>query len=122
MTRLLIGAVLVVACGAVAAAPVPKERKKPVPKLEGTTWSGDGVTAPTTYTFAKGGVLVYTYLGNTYSNGTWKQTGAKVYWETNNRFAEFEGTVSGAVMAGEAWNVAGGRWKLKMKRDPDRPE
>jgi opacity protein-like surface antigen len=119
MSRLLAGVVLVAACAVAAAAPVPKERKKPVPQLEGTTWSGDGVVAPTTYTFARGGVLVYSYNGQTYTSGSWKQTGVKIYWETNKRYAEFEGTVTGNEMAGKAWNVAGGRWDLKMKRDPN---
>ncbi len=74
---------------------------------------------PTTYTFARGGVLVYSYNGQTYTSGSWKQTGVTIYWETNKRYAEFEGTVTGNEMAGKAWNVAGGRWDLKMKRDPN---
>jgi hypothetical protein len=37
MVRYLFGVALVVACGVAAAAPVPKEREKPVPQLEGTT-------------------------------------------------------------------------------------
>ena len=39
--------------------------------------------------------------------------------EAKERYAEFEGTVTGNEMAGKAWNVAGGRWDLKMKRDPN---
>jgi opacity protein-like surface antigen len=120
MPRLLPALALLVAGAAAAAAPVPKEKKPPAPKLEGTTWSGDGVVAPTTYTFEKDGTLVYSYNGQTYTSGSWKQEGARVYWETNNRYCEFEGTVKGSEMAGKAWNVTGGKWELKMKRDPDK--
>jgi hypothetical protein len=119
MSRVLSTVVLLAACVAAAAAPVPKEKKPPAPKLEGTTWSGDGVVAPTTYTFEKGGTLTYRYNGETHTAGSWKQEGARVYWETNNKYCEFEGTVKGAEMTGKAWNVTGAKWELKIRRDPD---
>jgi hypothetical protein len=121
MSRILLVAVLAVAPALTAAAPVPKERKPRVPKLEGTTWSGDGVVAPTTYTFAEGGGLIYSYNGQTYTAGSWRQQGDTIYWETNNKYCEFEGRVKGDEMSGKAWNVAGGKWELKMKREPDKP-
>ena len=75
MRVVLVGVVLAV--GSAVAAPVPRavvQRERL--GVEGTVWAGDGVTAPTTYSFEKGGVLVYAYNGATYRNGTWKQDGA----------------------------------------------
>lgn len=86
-----------------------------IPKLEGTTWMGDGVVAPTTYFFDKGGVLQYSYNGNTYRSGSWKQEGDAVYWESNNKYCEFKGKIDGTEISGRAWNIRGGKWALKFK-------
>lgn len=91
-----------------------------IPKLEGTTWMGDGVVAPTTYMFDKNGVLQYSYNGNTYRNGTWKQDGEALYWECNNKYCEFKGKIEGVEIAGRAWNVRGGKWALKFKMENPR--
>ena len=63
-------------------------------------------------------MLVYAYNGVTYRNGTWKQEGAEVYWETNNKYCEFRGTVRDGVLTGKAWNQAGGTWQLTITRQP----
>jgi hypothetical protein len=119
MARTLALAVLLTQSAVPApAAPVPKGFPA-VPRLEGTAWEGDGVVAPTTYRFEKDGVLVYTYNGTTYRNGTWKQDGKKVYWECNNRYCEYDGTVERDELRVRAWNVAGGRWELVIKRRKD---
>jgi hypothetical protein len=98
------------------AAPVPKEILKKAENLEGTTWSGDGVVAPTVYTFNKGGGLTYSYQGAIHTAGTWKQDGNKIYWESNNRYCEFDGTFENGTMTGKARNVANGKWDLKMTK------
>ena len=98
------------------AAPVPKEILKKFEDLEGTTWSGDGVVAPTVYIFLKGGVLSYSYNGATHTAGSWKQDGNKIYWETNNKYCEFDGTFENGAMTGKAHNVANGKWDLKMTK------
>ena len=100
----------------VLAAPVPKELLKKVPDLEGTMWSGDGVVAPTVYTFNKGGGLTFSYGTETHTTGSWKQDGRTVYWETCNRYCEFDGTFDHASMSGKAHNVTGGKWDLKMSK------
>jgi len=109
------GLLCLILAGPAAAAPVPKECRNSAPKLEGTTWEGDGVVAPTTYRFGPGGALTYSYNGRTYTTGTWKQDGPRVYWECNNRYCEYEGTVKRDGMTVRAWNVAGGTWELKIK-------
>ena len=99
---------------AAVAAPVPKEVRNGAERLEGTTWSGDGVVAPTVYTFNAGGGLTYSYNGATHTVGTWKQDGNKIYWETNGKFCEFDGTFESGAMTGKARNRPGGVWDLKM--------
>ncbi len=101
---------------AASAAPVPKEILKKSENLDGTTWSGDGVVAPTVYTFNKGGGLAYSYGGATHTAGTWKQDGNKIYWESNGKYCEFDGTFENGTMTGKAHNVAGGKWDLKMTK------
>jgi hypothetical protein len=111
-------ACLLLCTGALSAsvpAPEPVRTVSLIPKLEGTTWSGDGVVAPTTYFFDKNGVLQYSYNGNTYRNGTWKQEGESLYWESNQKYCEFKGKIEAAEIVGNAWNVRGGKWVLKFK-------
>ena len=100
---------------AVPAAPIPREVKH-FQKIEGTTWSGDGVVAPTVYTFEKGGVLTFSYNGTTHNTGSWKEDGNVVYWETCNKYCEFDGTFTNTEMSGKAHNVTNGKWDLKMKK------
>ena len=98
------------------AAPVPKELLRVAESLEGTTWSGDGVVAPTEYVFLKGGGFSYSYKGATHTAGSWKQDGNKIYWECNNKYCEFDGTIENGVMTGKAHNQPGGKWDLKMTK------
>ena len=84
--------------------------------LDDTAWFGDGIVAPTRYVFNADGTLTYTYNGNTWRNGTWKQDSAKITWECNNKFCEFEGTLDGDEITGKAWNVASYRGELKFSR------
>ncbi|MBL8800236.1 MAG: hypothetical protein JNM56_40520 [Planctomycetia bacterium] len=102
--------------GLAAAIPLPEEAFiRPVMSLEGTTWAGDGAVAPTVYFFEKEGVLSYSYNGNHYRNGTWKQDGSALYFECNNKFYEFKGQVAGEEITGNSWNVNGGKWTLRIK-------
>jgi hypothetical protein len=102
--------------GLASAIPLPEEAFiRPVMSVEGTTWAGDGAVAPTVYHFEKEGVLSYSYNGNHYRNGTWKQEGPALYFECNNKFYEFKGKVAGEEIHGNSWNVNGGKWTLKIK-------
>ena len=114
--RTLIALTLLMLAPFAGAAPVPKELRKQAENLEGTTWSGDGVVAPTVYVFEKGGGLTFSYQTVTHKTGSWKQDGNKIYWETCDRYCEFDGTFENGVMTGKAHNKPGGKWDLKMTK------
>src|SRR5438067_2493727 len=123
MTRTLILALLLCVASAWSApVPFPKPKKKPaVVAVAGTTWIGDGFDAtPTTYTFNKDGTLTYSHSGSSYGNSHWKQTGEKIYWEHNKRFAEFDGVITGDEIVGRVWNVRGKSANLRIKRQTPR--
>jgi len=112
----LLASILVLGTALAAPAPFPREKKQPqVPSLAGTTWAGDGPDAPTTYYFDPNGTLTYSYSKRTYSNGTWKQEGKRVYWESNKRYYEFEGTIEGNTITGTGRNVAGWKGQLTIQ-------
>ena len=113
----VLGVVLLAAAAAdLAGAPVPREDMRPPVPVAGAVWEGEGVVARTVYEFHRDGRMTLTYGGRTYANcGTWKRTGNQIYWETNNQFCEFEGTLDGTTLRGKAWNKPGGTWTLTVK-------
>jgi hypothetical protein len=116
MFRLAVMCVLMLVASAVAA-PIPREDQRPPVPLAGSVWEGDGVVAPTTYEFHPDGRITMSYNGRRHQNiGTWHQDGTRVYWEANNRYCEFEGTLSGTTITGKSWNQPGGNWTLCVKR------
>lgn len=117
MFRLSAVAVVVLAAWA-SGAPVPREELRPPVPLAGSVWEGEGiVSSPTLYEFHPNGRISMTYNGSRHANiGTWKQDGRAVYFETNNQYSEFEGTLAGTTLTGRAWNQPGGKWNLSIKR------
>ncbi len=110
-------AALILTVTGTTGAPVPREEQRPPVPLSGSVWEGDGVVAPTRYTFHPDGRLTLEYQGATYPNcGTWRQSGTDVYWETNNKYCEFEGTLKGTTVTGKSWNKPGGKWVLTVRR------
>jgi len=57
------------------------------PSIAGTTWSGDGIVAPTATPSRADGSMSYSYNGATYLNGHWKQDGAKIHWDATTSIA-----------------------------------
>jgi hypothetical protein len=97
----------------------PELPKRPVPlELRGSTWTGfnSGVGADWVVVFEPNGNLVYTYRGTTYRNGTWTLEGNALYYQVNQKYCEFQGTVSGDKISGESWNQAGKRWPIQLQR------
>ena len=79
--------------------------------ISGTTWAGkDSDGDYYEYTFQPGGTLSYKSPSGVHTNGTWKQDGNSIYMETNNKYSEYKGQISGTHMAGNAWNVKNLKW------------
>jgi hypothetical protein len=100
--------------------PIPKEDRTAV-KVEGTTWEGeDTLGTKWRCRFFPDGVLEYTTNGNTYRKASWKQDGKRLYWECNNRYAEYEGDVKRDEMKLDARNVTGKTWTVTIRpaKDP----
>ena len=118
MTReTVLAAVLGAWAAAACAAPVPREEQRPPVPLAGSVWEGDGVVARTVYEFHADGSMSLTYGGTRHANcGTWQQTGTNIYWETNGKYCEFEGKLTGTSISGRSWNKPGGKWQLTVRR------
>jgi hypothetical protein len=119
--RRLVLLALVALAGMGASVPSTQETTRLGPDLftlvEGTTWEGDdGSLGPGIFTFAKGGILEYSYRGRSGGPGTWTQKENVVYFEINRKYREFEGRMKDDVITGKAWNRAGTRWDLTLKR------
>ncbi len=88
-----------------------------VPSIAGTTWEGTDVHGDHyVYEFLEDGTLRYTTHEGSWTNGTWTQDGARVYMETNQRYAERVGTIAGSKMTGRGWNVTGLKWTWEAER------
>lgn len=118
-TPLALAAMLTLPFAALGGRPFPLS----APSVEGTEWSGDDtpLNIRTVFRFEKGGALEYAYNGSTYRTGSWRQEGAKVYFELNSRYRECEATVRGDVLEGDSWNARGLRWKTTLRRTAKGP-
>ena len=77
-------------------------------------WSDGEVYKPETQ-FRDDGVMVYAYNGMTYDNGRWTLDGDKLHFDTNNHFADYDGTFDGDRASGSMKNTDGngGMWTLE---------
>lgn len=86
-----------------------------VVSLAGTTWSGpDSNGSHYTFHFLPGGQLRYTSPTGTFDKATWRQDGASLYMETNDRYSEYLGTISGTSIKGKASNRVGKSWTWQV--------
>src|SRR5688500_15940829 len=71
--------------------------------LAGTSWSGSDSTGEfRQYRFQSDGTLAYTTPKGSFTNGTWKQSGATVTFEINNHYADYRGEIRGDTIEGTA--------------------
>lgn len=85
--------------------------------IAGSTWAGvDSDGDYYVYRFRSNGKLEYTSPTGTFHSATWRQTGSKVYLETNGRYSEYEGSIKGGKMTGRAWNRRGHEWSWSAER------
>lgn len=91
------------------------------PRLDKTAWVGrsssDGFCI---YRYLPKGVLNYTTMSATYQNGTWWQIGNQVFMETNDHYADYQGTIAGGTISGRASNIANHDWTwvVSLTTDP----
>jgi len=82
--------------------------KSNVESITGTIWAGtDSDGDYYEYHFKTNGALHYKSPTGFWKNGTWKQEENEIYMETNNKYTERQGIISGNRMEGQAWNVKG---------------
>lgn len=107
--------VAVLACAALACA-TPAGRSD-ASGVAGTVWAGtDSRGDFYEYHFQRDGSLHYRSPSGFWKNGTWEQDGTKIYMETNKRYSERLGRISGDVMEGRGHNVQGERWTWRASR------
>jgi hypothetical protein len=83
----------------------------PTASVAGTTWAGtDSDGDYYEYHFQPDGALHYKSPTGFYKKGSWKQDGDAIYMETNNKYSERQGQISGTRMTGNAWNIKGRKW------------
>lgn len=85
--------------------------------LLGTRWKGtDSENRLYEFIFDKDGVLEYISPTGKFRNGTWKQEANVVRMEMNNHYSDYEGTISGEAISGNARNVTGKTWTWQVLR------
>jgi len=95
----------------VYATPSRAQEKPSVPNVAGTTWAGvDSDNYYYEYNFRANHEMDYKSPTGFFTNGTWRQMGDIIYMETNHKFSERQGRISGTHMSGNAWNVKGEKW------------
>jgi hypothetical protein len=109
--NVVISALLTLAVGLFMTAFVQKAMAQSAINVSGTTWVGtDSDGDYYEYTFQADGALHYKSPSGYWTNGTWKQDGDSIYMETNNKYSEYQGRISGTHMEGKAWNIKDKHW------------
>lgn len=86
--------------------------KTGVQSISATTWAGtDSEGHYYIFHFKSSGALHYKSPTGFWTRGTWKQDGAEVYMETNNKYSEYFGTIKGNHMQGTVRNIKGKKWR-----------
>ena len=82
-----------------------------IQSLIGTTWIYNADNKyMTEIEFLDDKKLAFTELGIRSTNAHWEQNGNSVYFEINNKYAQYKGTISISTISGEAQNIKGERW------------
>jgi len=109
--NIVISAFLTLAMGLYLPAFAQNPRAHSVISVSGTTWVGtDSDGDYYEYSFQADGALYYKSPSGFHTNGTWKQDGNSIYMETNNKYSEYKGLISGTHIEGNAWNVKDKHW------------
>jgi S1-C subfamily serine protease len=102
---------------AAAMRPEGQRRDPSGDRLAGTTWSGVDTAGTRMRVVFESEGRVRLSLANQWLSGTWRQNGDAVYFEVNNAYVTYEGTVFGGAMNGSARNGAGHSWRWRVERE-----
>jgi osmotically-inducible protein OsmY len=109
--NIVLSAFLTMAVGLFMTVFVQNAKAQSAVSVSGTTWVGtDSDGDYYEYSFQADGALYYKSPSGFWTNGTWKQDGDSIYMETNNKYSEYQGRISGTHMEGRAWNVKDKHW------------
>ncbi len=109
--HIVISALFTLAVGLFMTAIAQHARAQSVINVSGTTWVGtDSDGDYYEYSFQADGALHYKSPSGFWMNGTWKQDGDSIYMETNNKYSEYQGRITGTHIEGNAWNIKGRKW------------
>jgi len=109
--NIVFSALLTLAAGLATTVFALNARAQSVINVSGTTWVGtDSDGDYYEYHFQTDGALYYKSPSGFHRTGTWKQDGDSIYMETNNKYSEYQGRISGTHMEGNAWSINGRKW------------
>jgi hypothetical protein len=109
--NIVISSFLTLAVGLAMTAFAQNAQAQSAISVSGTTWVGtDSDGDYYEYSFQADGALYYKSPSGFWMNGTWKQDGDSIYMETNNKYSEYQGRISGTHIEGNAWNIKDRKW------------
>lgn len=109
--NVVISALLTLASGLFMQVSAQNSNASSVMSVSGMLWAGkDSDGDFYEYAFMANGDLYWKSPSGFCTIGTWKQDGDSIYMETNNKYSERQGEISGSHMEGKAWNVQNRKW------------
>ncbi len=115
--NVVISALLTLASGLFMQVSAQNSNASSVMSVSGTLWAGkDSDGDFYEYAFMANGDLYYQSPSGFLANCTWKQDGDSIYMETNYKYSEYQGQISGSHMEGNAWNVQNRKWKWQADK------
>ncbi len=87
-------------------------------ELTGTKWNYSDYEISYTISFLKDGIYTSTHPNDkTYGNDTWKQSGKKVMFYSNDKYATYTGEFHGIdSIVGTATNIENAQWTFTLAR------
>ena len=90
--------------------------------LAETVWSGsDSLGENCSFYFLRDGTLWFRGPSGINKQGQWRQEERRVYFSTDNKYAQYHGLITGEGMEGTATNIKGLTWKWKTQRTAQTP-
>lgn len=85
--------------------------------VSGTVWDAiDSFNRTYVLRFNGDGSLEIDVASGTKKNASWKQSGATIFFESNDNYIERYGALDNGTMTGNTWNKTGARWTWSAKK------